>query len=258
MIKKRTFLEHESWRSVPWGAPPILKSSQNQISDILVVVPGLLEDAEGHFASGILETPIDLLDRCISQLKNLFTWRWRWEQQNSGQVQEVPRLLFGKAARGQHRAYETVLKFENFEHSSELMLYNTALLLLFGLMWKLQPVTAQRAISTVAKYLAPHELSQSPLFRPGETCSLRAPATEITRCFEFQSLHVNSGSNTALFYLFPVALASLVLKEDAMFSVWIRDMLDASPVTKGYGGVDASNVYGFRWYLDPTLLQASM
>jgi hypothetical protein len=60
--------------------------------------------------------------------------------------------------------------------------------------------------------------------------------------------HSKTNKDPSLFYLYPLALAGAVLKSDPMFASWIRNMLQASPVTSGYG-VDESNVYGFRFYL---------
>lgn len=131
------------------------------------------------------------------------------------------------------------------------MEYNAALLWLLSLLWRFDRENVSTTVESLADSTRPSSAPLcSPLFRPGETSTLRAPAVEICRCYEYQLLYAQRDKTSSLFYLLPLALAGTVLKDEPLYSVWIWDMLKASPVTSGYG-VDQSNVYGFRFYITP-------
>ena len=79
---------------------------------------------------------------------------------------------------------------------------------------------------------------------PGDFSSLYEPAQEICRVFEFQLLNVSHCRESALFWLFPLGLASKVLEEDDQdWTRWIKEMLDTSKITKGYG--TGNNQYAY-------------
>ena len=75
------------------------------------------------------------------------------------------------------------------------------------------------------------------------------PADEICRAFEYQLLNVRHCSDSALFWLFPLGLASKVLEDDLEYMRWIKGMLDTSKVVRGYG--TGNNSYGFGSYTFP-------
>ena len=250
-MKRRTFLESAEWTSIPWQLDIGSKSHQNQVADILVCVPGLLEDAAKAPDSSIAVRN-GLLQKACCQLKRLFEWRWEWEADFAQSIREVQRQTSIHAPlKRAHQASAQMLWFPSVSQSSEIMVYNATLLWLLSLVRQFALKHAEEVIKAIATStrLGPAALA-NPLFRPGETCTMRGPAIEICRCYEYQVSHSARSREPALFYLFPLALAGTVLDEDPQFSVWIRNMLDLSSVTSGYG-VDRSNTYGFRFYLNP-------
>lgn len=249
IYKKRLFLESEEWQTLPWARTQS-RRAENDIVDILVTVPGLMEDVGRHLALPDPAPPVDIVSRVSFQLQKLFSWRWGWEELHSRNVKEVSRSpTNATAAVRQHQACKKALEFDSPRRATELMTYNATFLLLLGILRRVDPSSVTPIVEKAAGHDRPKDIAKmSPLYRPAETFTLRGPATEICRCYEYQVEHRGSGPNSSLFYLFPLALAGMVLKEDAMFTVWIRNMLDTSPVTTGYG-VDQSNVYGFGHYL---------
>ena len=142
-----------------------------------------------------------------------------------------------------HRPIRKVLLFSSFSKATELCLYNAILLFLLGLLWTLRPPANSSP--------EPIRLSQSCLYMPGDVDSLVEPAIEICRSFEFQLLSVKENRACALFWLFPLGLASKALEENTEYLAWIRGMLDASQVTRGYG--TGGNTYGFGFYRFPKI-----
>lgn len=243
--KQRLFLEAEPWLTVPWLKNPALKTPQSELLDILILVPGILQV---HAASTCSQP--NLLQRVNSQLTRLYQWRWNWQATPFRDVRteletstlSVPGI--GRTSR---------LRFGRFVLASELMLYNATLMWLIALLFKIDPMGAAGHITACATSAMPQEAdarlqSFLPLRRPGASLSLRDPALEICRAFEWVTRnHDHSRGTPTYLYLFPVGMAMTALQDDPESMVWIKTMLEASPSTANYGL--GANQTGFGFYL---------
>ncbi|KAI6087395.1 hypothetical protein F4821DRAFT_107466 [Hypoxylon rubiginosum] len=292
--RRRTFLEEPHWQDVPWALDPLGKSAQSQLLDILVTIPGLLEE-DGHIDDVATRPSDDFIDptfildeqlisrvklcgQIAAQLERLYHWRWDWQyeygqcvtieesgwQPNSptsrGSYGEIPQLQFGRSV-----------------YANDIMLYNAALMWLMSLLWKLEPSgaasiiegCAQRAAVTSTPssaqsppMLSPHDILFEPLRRPGASYSIRDPAIEICRAFDWQcrrhEQHAASADQTCL-YLFPLGMARAALDDDLDAQEWMDSMLDTSPITAGYGKHGGSVVnfgsYITKLALDPIIIK---
>lgn len=135
------------------------------------------------------------------------------------------------------------MMFSSFSTAAEICLYNAVLLCLLGLVWTLKPPTERTP--------SPSPPSSYPLYLPGDVSSLTEPAVEICRAFEYQLLHSTNISDSVLFWLFPLGLASKVLEDDPTMMRWIRSMLERSQATRNYG--TGSATMGFGFYKFPTV-----
>lgn len=90
-----------------------------------------------------------------------------------------------------------------------------------------------------------------PLCHPGAVHSIRAPAIEICRVFEWKCRHYEqhdaSGNQTCL-YLFPLGMARSALDADPDWHSWIDSLLDSNPNTASYGR-NRGSVAGFSSYV---------
>ncbi|KAK6843056.1 hypothetical protein PG995_002064 [Apiospora arundinis] len=236
-----------------------------------------------------------LCDRAAAQLERLYRWRWNWQRTNSQCVsraqppsQSSRQTVAALGSTGTPRNLDR-LAFDKPRNANDIMLYNAALMWLLALLWKLEPLRAASIIERAAKGAAPH-LGQAthpptgapeytarprqsdaaisissfePLRRPGSSLSIRDPAVEICRVYEWQSRNharCAAAEDQLCLYLFPVGMARSVLDAEPESRAWIRAMLDASPVTSGYGR-EGENIAGFGFYvtkeaLDPDGLGA--
>jgi hypothetical protein len=243
MTKSRTFLEQPEWLTEPWAVcGEANKNAQNRLIDILVHIPGFLEDQAQLEQVPSRRFQFELVQRIEYQLARAHNWRWQWDEVNPGVAWEVdPELLPADQVLTKNRPIRKVLQFSSFSKATELCLYNAILLFLLGLLWNLKPVSPDPSES-----LRP---SQSSLYMPGNVDSLTEPAVEICRAFEYQLLNVKQCRDSALFWLFPLGMASKALEEDFEYLAWIKSMLDVSQITKGYG--TGGNTYGFGFYKFP-------
>src|ERR1700722_9522731 len=130
MTKTRTFLEQVEWLTEPWAAcGEMNKSAQNRLIDILVHIPGFLQDQAALEHAPSRRFQLDLIQRIEYQIAKAHNWRWQWEEMNPQVVWEVePELLPADQVLTQHRPIRKVLQFSSFSKATELCLYNAVLL----------------------------------------------------------------------------------------------------------------------------------
>ncbi|KAF4468718.1 Transcriptional regulatory moc3 [Fusarium albosuccineum] len=260
--KQRLFLEEKRWQTLPFALNPASKTPQSQLLDILVAVPGILQD----YAA--LQPPTnscgDLLYKVESLLADLYRWRWAWQLRSGDQVELDGNNTFqlnGRAAEtlgsiGTSRQYGR-LRFGKFVLATEIMLYNATLMWLLALLWKMDPVGACERIEASAVAAAPSGagikyVSFEPLRRPGASIAVRDPAMEICRTFEWVTRHHSRSKEAAFLYLFPMGMAMSVLEAEPEAKAWATSLLSKSPITANYA--QGQNPAGFGFYVTPEAL----
>ncbi|KAH7121724.1 hypothetical protein B0J13DRAFT_599332 [Dactylonectria estremocensis] len=269
--KQRLFLDDIKWRTVPWELNPTSKTPQSELLDILVTIPSILQD---HAASETATEPIDvqIAERVQEQLTALYQWRWKWQAESGNQVSVdngttwqangATAAVLGSIGTSRHLDR---LIFSKFVAATEIMLYNATLMWLLALLWKTDPLGAGRRIEACADAALPTDedaryTSFEPLRRPGASVTVRDPAMEVCRAFEWVSRHHSRSKDPSFLYLFPVGMAMSVLEQEPEGEEWAKTLLEKSPVTASYAQGD--NPAGFGFYLtqqalDPDQVQAS-
>ncbi|RYP34757.1 hypothetical protein DL767_004094 [Monosporascus sp. MG133] len=279
--RRRLFLEEPRWQAVPRLLDPASKLSQSHILDIFVTIPGLLEE-ERHVSEEdtfLLNDFVDsmptsgrqnprrvaLCNSIAAQLEKLYHWRWDWQHENgqyiavdnesSWQPDDPAWNLLSEFGKNRSLAR---LRFDRPVHANDVMLYNAALMWLMALLWKIEPSRAGIIITNCARRATPTPEFPAPssfnplLERPGAALSIRVPAVEVCRAYDWLSRHHHLCSATEdqmCLYLFPLGMARSVLGTDPDGRDWIAAMLDSSPVTRGYGAAACSSVAGFAAYI---------
>lgn len=255
--KMRLFSEEESWKEEPWSLNPASKGHQDQLVDILVHVPGFLQDQQALRMNIDQRGQSVLAANVLYQLGTLFKWRWMWASAHPSAAKNVSSSSRRSSPSNTTKCF---LQYSSFETAVEIALYNAALLCLLDVLYsELAPAEAQRQIDNVAinARTRSNSVLNSALTPPlAEMVSMQLAAAEIVRSFEYQLAHIRGNESIpALFWLFPLGLASKVLRRDAEWTQWIQKMLDTSEVTRGYGRGD--NSFGFGFYELPDVSERS-
>ncbi|KAL7626454.1 hypothetical protein AAE478_003226 [Parahypoxylon ruwenzoriense] len=295
--RRRTFLEDVRWQDIPWALDPSAKPPQSHLLDIFAVIPGLLED-DSHLddesfspehdfpdpsliSDEHLARRTNLCSRIAVQLEKLYRWRFDWQKRYGQYIttdasQARPNDVIFKA-RGSISDSRNLgrLQFARFVYANDIALYNAALMWLMALIWKLEPLRAasiikgcaQRAagplrppLSPVPPALISNNISFDPLHRPGSSFSIRDPAMEICRIFDWQCRHYKQNSSSddqTCLYLFPLGMARGVLNTDSDMQKWINEMLDSNPITTGYDS-NGRGVVGFNSYVTKQALHLNI
>lgn len=240
--RQRLFLEDPKWGIVPWLKHPASKTPQSEVLDILVIVPGILQDLSAIQASkqtSQLQSR-HLQGRVEAQLLSLFKWRWLWHGRSNHEVQlehpiETPS---SSATRTLGR-----LQFSRLSVATEIMLYNTTLMWLLIILYQLNPTpvavetiqasanNAMPADGIIARFPPDH-----PLWPPGTAVALREPALEICRTFEWITRHRDHSGETSELYLFAISMAMTVLQNVPKALPWIKTLLSHGTAKSGPGG----------------------
>lgn len=171
----------------------------------------------------------------------LYCWRYTWETLNPGAAYETkPTSTTEKPP-----WIEKGLHFHSHERAAEIQLYNATQLFLLGLIERLSPnegqmttIPQQTALLAATASNYPIAIFSSnpdqPLQLPNEITTIRDPAIEIARIFEFQMDVPSRNRESNLFFLFPLGIAWEVMKEEEQYKGWMKEILDKSPITSGY------------------------
>ncbi|KPM44513.1 hypothetical protein AK830_g2026 [Neonectria ditissima] len=259
--KQRLFFDDKRWRTVPWALNPPCKTPQSQLLDILVVIPGILHDHAGleTVAHVTAHSHEKILERVEDLLLTLFRWRWQWQADSGNQVSVDAGMTwqpngFTAAVLGSIGTSRRLdrLRFGRFVSAIEIMLYNATLMWLLALLWKTDPISAGRRIEACAITATPSNeeakyTSFEPLRRPGASLTVRDPAMEVCRAFEWVTRHHNRSKDATFLYLFPVGMAMSVLEKEPEGVIWAQALLNKSPITANYS--QGENPAGFGFYV---------
>ena len=245
ITRQRSLLEQEDWRTVPWALNPSTQSAQSRLVSILAFVPGILEDDSQLDREFDFELHNDLIQRLNFKLEQLFRWRWRWEGENPNAAWEEES--------SREPSIGLAIQFATLPQAIEIMIYNSVLIWILGLLWKLNPINILSSVSTAATHAHTNQLitAISPLRRPGEAIQLRDIAIEICRAFDFQIRNIRGKSVSSLFFLMPIGLAWSVLEHENDWITFIHDALTSSSVTSGFQ--TGHNVFEFGSYAVPKI-----
>ncbi|KAI9760607.1 MAG: GAL4 enhancer protein [Chaenotheca gracillima] len=213
--RKRTFLEQEPWKTVPWALTPHLKSSQAYLEDVLVEIPGMLEQLE-HLKAVETMTPesiaalhADLKPRVDAALRTLVEWRKEWDVDHPGSCEEfATELVSGLTVDEEGQPlFDTVLMFKNLERVADIGYYFAGLILLILAKERLSALKSDDTAPTVER--EPPAAKTNPLYWPSDPPDMvdaHNAAAEICRLVDYNLLpqHRSLGS---LQMIFPIRIA---------------------------------------------------
>jgi hypothetical protein len=211
--RRRTFLESEEWKSLPFEPRP--KQSSDFLLDILVDIPGILEDL-GHLQNGDSQSTRDQLAHKVGFLMDcLVYWRLQWKQlkpRGTSQVnrQMRPYIAFDTPEDRIGWLLDNPLEFETPEQATEILTYNAALLCLMQLGDMLQTEGSKKDL--LSGSVLDHVLdvswnrSQSNLLTPTEIKFFCQPAIEALRTLPYLRRYWITNGNTDVAIQAPVGI----------------------------------------------------
>lgn len=206
--RKRCFLEQDKWKTVPWALEPASKDTMSYLQDILCDIPGLMDDAVNLRNPGreAVQKAISyeaLSRNILGRLNQLYQWRTRWEEEYPNACDEIPaQQHFDEQA----VFFPTMLRFSSTRRADEIVLYNTALILLLRL--GAQAIGPTFNASMAAFYL-PRTNIQDPLWR-SEAKYVQAIATDICKCVMYYLSDYHNRAGVSLLISLRVAYTAFL------------------------------------------------
>lgn len=205
--RKRSFLEREEWKTVPWAKHPETKTPIQQLLDIAAHIPGIQEDwiaakAIATNRTNLLSLAQSFIPRVQVLLESIFRWRWAWEVNHPHVVTEVPvdpqsthviSLDDGKML------FPTVFFFTNMCRADEINLYNCFTIMLMHCSnichGDRNPVFVAQCVRNSLPSKQPLPVKQNPLNLPNEYKDYSGIADESARTVDYclQTRHISQG-----------------------------------------------------------------
>jgi hypothetical protein len=222
MARKRTFLDTEAWKTIPWVKHPETKTPEHRLYDILSMVPGIGEDLNArNRADDDKEIRKALHDKSRAKVKQALTqltsWRWQWEKDNPHSVSEKPvdpatSLTVDDDG---NPLFETILWYSTIMQATEIMLYNCYLMLLLYYALILEDTTIMKEV--LASMPQPTMQPNNALMLPTADMQIRDGTHEICRSMEY-CLRESNLSIGSLTLASPLRLLSVYLSHSVQIA----------------------------------------
>lgn len=200
----------EWWKQAPFTLASSFKTPSDYLVDYMADLAALFNDVKRtrQMTQENLDTGLEYRARAI--LHQLFSWRWWWQARNLNSVFEIESQ--------NTTAFDTVLRFINPQLMYEIWLCDALLILLLGM---LSPSGTQDGFAALT----------SALWTPCETSSVRQPAIEICRSFEYHLQNLSAPAPVHQWAL-PLALAYVTLPATDPVAEWVMSKILAAPPSR--------------------------
>lgn len=223
--RERTFLAEDPWQSIPWSDAPDSKSYINRFVDIILCVPGIMQDLDCLQTESAERPRIDDVKEAIKSLSaRTLDARLDWETLNPNAAREVvPSVIKPYSAVDENGdlLFDSVLHYKNLQLCVEMGIYFATV---FFLRCFSEAVGDTSHVDTQTQFSAPR---RNPVLQlPHEMPSYRDSAVQICRSVEFY-LQSGHGLAGAYFLLFPLRVAQYAFDytKDYAIAMWIRRVM---------------------------------
>lgn len=238
VYRKRCFLSDPKWQYVTTGLPKSPMRDSFELNDLMVRVPGIIADSDEARTSTITSgnPPEEFVRRfkssVVAILRDLFIWRWAFEERNPGLAYEVP-VMNGSLSVDEHRQplFDKAIYYNHYHKGRQVGLFMVAVILVLheAQSWNIMSAPAE-ALASLANYKKPP--ATGILTLPHDNISPAEAAQEIIRSVEFylQGEHRLAGG---LHLLVPLRMASPLIT-DPRQQAWLKRVTDKMAHTHGF------------------------
>ncbi|CAJ0546980.1 Ff.00g016070.m01.CDS01 [Fusarium sp. VM40] len=233
--RKRTFLEQNAWKQIPWSLEPMSKTIAESLQDILCDVPGLMEDVDVLLNLQQCGMPVhQIASKLQSCFEELDVLRISWNYIHADSCWEVTSISISCTEVFEDRDphFETMLVFSSLERAIEFVYFNTSYLLLHSMLRQLRSAKDPDALS-LDLVSFPDDIGcgkYTLTFRSHDDRHENALA--ICRCVGYM-INSNRGASGAFNLLFPLKVAYNHLAQFPNTQKWIADIMERISSTKG-------------------------
>ncbi|KAK2669212.1 hypothetical protein RAB80_014738 [Fusarium oxysporum f. sp. vasinfectum] len=227
--RKRTFLEQDEWKHIPWALQPMSKTIGDFLQDILCDIPGMMKDVDSLSNMNILSANLlsQKLRATFEQLNSLrISWNFMyphscWRQK---MVRESSELC--------HDTLGQLICFSDLERAIDFVYFNTTHLILHSILGQLISLPNSCWVSDVGMSPDDNQFQEAPdlVFWNHENRYRNAQA--ICQCVDYM-LQNEGGASGAFNLLFPLKVAYNHLSGSPIMQKWVAGAMEKISTTKG-------------------------
>ncbi|EWG53436.1 hypothetical protein FVEG_11866 [Fusarium verticillioides 7600] len=229
--RKRTFLEQDEWKHIPWALQPMSKTIGDYLQDILCDIPGMMEDVDHIFSTNDCQVSANFTSRKLQasfEQLNSLRISWSFMHPHSCWRQKIVR----ESSEIYHGTLEQVLWFSDLERAVEFVYFNTTHLILHSIFRQLMSLPDTCCVfdagisPDVIYFQEPSEL----MFWNHENRYRNAQA--ICQCVDYM-LQNEGDASGAFNLLFPLKVAYNHLSGFPIMQKWVAGVMEKISTTKG-------------------------
>ncbi|KAF3089099.1 hypothetical protein TWF569_009101 [Orbilia oligospora] len=239
--KKRSFLEHEDWISIPAQYYPGGKSCWNRLIDIACPFPRLVEEGYALSQNITREAGSLHVQSCIDVAHKLLAWRREWNETYGQEpyTYTIPStsIPYLSAIDEQGPLFETILFFENVSISTTVYQYNVYILVLISHLSKFIP--------WFELYFGKYDPLTEKLKQAIGSFEVELVCREIARSVDYQRAPEFKFGSTGMY--FGVKVAYDFIGPNSRLGRFFEKSVIDSPLMRRTGGVAADDLLK-PWY----------
>jgi hypothetical protein len=229
--RKRTFLEQDEWKHIPWALQPMSKTIGDYLQDILCDIPGMMEDFDHLFNTNDCQMSANFISqrlRASFEKLNSLRISWNFMHPHSCWRQKIVR----ESSEIYHGTLEQVLWFSDLERATEFVYFNTTHLILHSILGQLMPLLDTCCASDAG--ISPDEIyfqeASELVFWNHENRYRNAQS--ICQCVDYM-LQDEGCASGAFNLLFPLKVAYNHLRGFSSMQEWVAGVMERISTTKG-------------------------
>ncbi|KAF5638080.1 thiamine biosynthesis regulatory [Fusarium sp. NRRL 52700] len=229
--RKRTFLDQDEWKHIPWALQPMSKTIGDSLQDILCDIPGMMEDIDNLVDANGCSVSADLISQKLqASFQRLSSLRISWSFMHP---HNCWRQRMGReSSELYHETLQQILCFSDLERAVEFVYFNTTHLILHSILeqlmlWPNDCCVFDAGISPDGNHF--QEASEL-VFWNHENRYRNAQA--ICQCVDYM-LRNEGGASGAFNLLFPLKVAYNHLSGFPIMREWVAGVMEKISTTKG-------------------------
>ncbi|KAM5386109.1 hypothetical protein AU210_014088 [Fusarium oxysporum f. sp. radicis-cucumerinum] len=229
--RKRTFLEQDEWKHIPWALQPMSKTIGDFLQDILCDIPGMMEDVDNLFDANSCQVSANFISQKLqASFERLNSLRISWNFMHPHSCWRQKMMC--ESSELYHDTLEQFLYFSDLERAIDFIYFNTTHLMLHSILGRL--ISLPNSCCVFDAGMSPDENhfqeASELVFWNHENRYRNAQA--ICQCVDYM-LQNEGGASGAFNLLFPLKVAYNHLSGSRIMQKWVAGVMEKISTTKG-------------------------
>ncbi|KAH7151228.1 hypothetical protein DER46DRAFT_629062 [Fusarium sp. MPI-SDFR-AT-0072] len=229
--RKRTFLEQDEWKHIPWALQPMSKTIGDFLQDILCEIPGMMEDVDNLFGPRSCPVSANFMSQKLQasfERLNSLRISWNFMHPHSCWRQKMMR----ESSELYHDTLKQFLCFSVLERAIDFVYFNTTHLILHSILGQLISLPNSCCVFDAGMSPDENHFQEALNLVLWNHDNRYRNALAICQCVEYM-LQNEGGASGAFNLLFPLKVAYNHLSGSPIMQKWVAGVMEKISTTKG-------------------------